>query len=153
MGKFVVCVVGLTLLLCGLAHGSARDPSNYFYRVSPADAPLKVEPVWYAPKPAYPPEARRRHLVGKGLFDIRIASDGKVQSVKIVKSTGHLLLDQAAVTAFRGWHFRPRSLGWVKVPIEYTFNPGIKSGIWGRNVDDLKKLDDGVGIVGQWHVQ
>ena len=45
------------LLTCGLAYGSARDPSNFFYRVSPAGTALKIEPVYYAPKPAYPDKA------------------------------------------------------------------------------------------------
>jgi TonB family protein len=143
----------LTLLPCAFAFGSARDPSNYFYRVSPANARLKVEPVWFAPKPAYPAEARRRHLVGKGLFDIRVGLDGRAKSVDILRSTGQSLLDQAAVGAFRRWRFRPRSLGLVRVPIEYTFNSPVKSGVWGRGVDNLKELGDGVGIVIQWHVQ
>ncbi|HEY2143304.1 MAG TPA: hypothetical protein VGH06_03025 [Candidatus Udaeobacter sp.] len=54
MKRFVVCVVGLTLVFCVLTYGSARDPSNYFFRTPPASAPLKVEPVWFAPKPDYP---------------------------------------------------------------------------------------------------
>jgi TonB family protein len=91
--------------------------------------------------------------VGKGLFDIHIRPDGRVQLVDIIKSTGHPVLDQATVTAFRRWRFRRRNVGRVIVPIEYTFSPGVKSGIWGRRVDDLKEIGDGVGIVVQWHVQ
>jgi TonB family protein len=142
----------LTLLPCVVVFGSARDPSNYFYRISPANGPLKVEPVWFAPTPDYPPEARRRRLVGKGLFAIHIGNEGRVQSVDVIKTSGHSLLDRAAIDAFRRWRFRPRSIGSVSVPIEYTFEPGVKSGVWGRNVEDLKELGDGVGIVVQWHV-
>jgi TonB family protein len=151
--KLVVWLAALTLFLYGHAYASARDPSNYYYRISPSRTPLKVEPVWFAPRPSFPLEARRLHLVGRGLFELHINVDGRVQFVRVTRSTGHSLLDEAAINAFRNWRFRPRSIKVVRVPIEYTFNPAAKSGLWGRGVDDLKELGDGVGIVVRWRVQ
>jgi TonB family protein len=107
------------LLTYTLAYGSAQNPSNFFYRVSPAGAPLKMEPIWYAPKPEYPSEAMKNHFEGAGLFELHIRPDGKVESVNIIKSIGHSVLDQAAIKAFRQWTFRPRSIGVVRIPIEY----------------------------------
>lgn len=98
-------------------------PSNYFYRVSPADAPLKEAPALYAKRPDYPVEARRRHLTGSGLFALRIRPDGSVERVEVLKSIGHTILDQAAIAAFRQWRFRRHSISLVRVPIRYSIGP------------------------------
>jgi TonB family protein len=124
------------------AQGSARDPSNYFYRVSPANAPLKKEPAYNAKRPEYPADARRDHLTGSGLFALHIAADGHVARVEALKSIGHPSLDQAAIAAFRQWRFRPRSIQLVRVPIRY---------VDGAHVSDaldrpLKEYGDGVQI-------
>ena len=130
------------LLVCGFAYGSARDPSNFFYRVSPASTPLKIEPVYYAPKPEYPAKAIKNHFEGAGLFEIRIRPDGNVQSVKVIKTIGYPVLDQAAIATFRRWNFRPHSIGLVRVPIEYTLRgPPPASG------RHLKDLGDGDSVV------
>jgi TonB family protein len=107
------------LLSYSLAYGSGQNPSNFFYRVSPAGAPLKIEPFFYAPKPDYPYKARKNHFEGAGLFELRIRPDGRVESVKLIKSIGHSILDQAAIEAFRRWTVRPQSIEVVRVPIEY----------------------------------
>ena len=99
------------------------EPSNYFYRISPADAPLKEAPVLYAPRPDYPVEARRRHLTGSGLFALRLRPDGRVERVEVLKSIGHRILDLAAIAAFQQWRFRPRSISVVRVPIRYSIGP------------------------------
>jgi TonB family protein len=113
-------LLAMTFFSCVLVHGAAARPSNYFYRISPASEPLKTEFALYAARPDYPIEARRRHLEGGGLFAIQIRPAGAVEKVKIVKSTGHGLLDQAAIAAFRQWRFRPNSLRTVKVPIRFV---------------------------------
>jgi TonB family protein len=115
----------LAIFLLGAvsAHGSARDPSNYFYRVSPANAPLKEEPAYNAKRPEYPTEARRQHLTGSGLFALHIRANGSVARVEVLKSIGHSLLDQAAIAAFRQWRFRPNSIKVVRVPIRYLEGP------------------------------
>ena len=132
----------VTFLACALAYGSARDPSDFFYRVSPADTPFKIEPAYYAPKPEYPANAIKNYFEGAGLFEIHIRPDGNVRSVKVIKSTGYSVLDQAAIAAFHGWNFRPHSIGVVRVPIEYTLcGPPPASG------RQLKELGDGDRVV------
>lgn len=115
------------LLLIVLFAASARDasarPSNYFYRVSPANAPLKEEPALYAKRPEYPVDAKRQHLTGSGLFAIHIRQDGTVERVQVIKSIGHTSLDQAAMAAFRQWRFRPHSIKIVRAPIRYLQGP------------------------------
>src|SRR5207248_11702338 len=60
----------------------------------------------YAPKPEYPEAARANGLEGSGTFLLHIRRDGTVKSIDVLKSTGHRILDQAAIAAFRQWRFR-----------------------------------------------
>ena len=136
-------VLVILLLAVVSAQGSARDPSNYFYRVSPANAPLKKEPAYNAKRPEYPADARRQHLTGSGLFALHITTDGRVARVEALKSIGHPVLDQAAIAAFRQWRFRPRSIDVVRVPIRYVKGPHAPDALDRR---PLKDYGDGVQI-------
>ena len=49
----------------------------------------------------YPDEAKRRHLSGNVLMDVAIRQDGTVQDINILRSSGHKLLDDAAVRIVR----------------------------------------------------
>jgi TonB family protein len=76
----------------------------------------------YAPKPDYPFEARSKHWVGHGLIilDMNVES-GEVTAAHMEKSTGHQILDDAALDAFRRWHFQPgKCAPKVKIPINFT---------------------------------
>ena len=58
------------------------------------------------PTPKYPLAARREHLIGAGSFFLEIDTiSGAVTHVTVSKSTGHTILDQAAVSALRRWRF------------------------------------------------
>jgi protein TonB len=63
----------------------------------------------YHPYPDYPVDARRaQHLTGSGIILAKVdQKTGKVTSVMMEKSTGHKILDDAALSAFRQWRFRP----------------------------------------------
>ena len=55
-----------------------------------------------------------------GLFACNIRSNGTVASVDVVRSTGHQMLDQAAITAFRQWRFEPGDkLKLVNIPMTF----------------------------------
>lgn len=77
-------------------------------------------PVFVKVFPDYPYAARDRHLEGSGLYRLNIKPDGTVSSVTVLKSTGHSLLDQAAIHAYRQWRFRPSALRSVKVPVNFS---------------------------------
>jgi protein TonB len=49
----------------------------------------------------YPEEARRRKLYGNLLMHVAIRSDGSVERIRVVRSSGHSLLDDAAVRIVR----------------------------------------------------
>jgi TonB family protein len=135
---------GLLFLWCVRVYGNANDPSNFFYRVSPADAPLKLEAVFYAPRPNYPSIARKQHLEGSGVAEIRIKPDGSVQSVRMLQTTGQKALDEAAIEGFGRWRFRPRGISLVRIPIQ--FRMALSSVQWGSR-KDLKNVGDGDIVV------
>jgi periplasmic protein TonB len=67
------------------------------------------------PKPVYPPEARRRRQQGLVVLEVFISEAGRPQRVAVAQSSGHVLLDTAAVEAVKRWQFTPARLG--KLPI------------------------------------
>jgi len=76
----------------------------------------------YAPRPQYPYEARSRRITGSGVcvLDVDVAS-GSVSSANMAQSIGNPILDNAAVSAFRQWRFKPGAAApKVKVPITFT---------------------------------
>jgi len=60
-----------------------------------------------APPPRYPPRARRAGLEGSVDCVLTVEADGRVSSVRVLRSSGHPLLDDAARRALGRWVFRP----------------------------------------------
>ncbi len=74
-----------------------------------------------APRPEYPYEARRQKITGSGIVVMAVdRASGDVTSVAMETSTGSPLLDNAAVTGFRRWRFKPGTVSRVRSPITYT---------------------------------
>lgn len=62
----------------------------------------------YTPMLTYPVEARVRHIQGHGLFLLFVQiRNGAVRDVKIGRSTGSKILDDAAVNNLKRWLFKP----------------------------------------------
>jgi TonB family protein len=93
---------------------------------------------------AYPITARKQHLEGAGVFEIHIEPNGSVGSVTILKTTGHTILDAAAITGFRQWRFRPHTIDIVRVPVQYRIT--LSSVRWGSR-SRLKNIGDGDAVV------
>ena len=79
-------------------------------------APPKAEPVKVAPvidaahscqKPEYPAISRRNEETGTVLLEFLIEVDGKVVNSKVVQSSGHARLDEAARQALSLCNFKP----------------------------------------------
>jgi TonB family protein len=74
-----------------------------------------------APRPDYPYEARRQHLVGRGIVILEVdPSTGKVIHAYMAQSTGSALLDGNTLSVFRHWRFQPGTVIKVRIPINYT---------------------------------
>jgi len=137
-------VTGVLLLSCLFLHETSAKPSNIFYRVSPPNTPLKLEPVLYAPDFEYPPLARNQGLEGSGLFEVHINRHGSVRSVQILRTTGHSMLDTAALNGMRQWRFRRNTIAVVRMPVQYRLE---RSSVRWGSLKDLKNIGDGDGVV------
>jgi TonB family protein len=74
-----------------------------------------------APRPEYPYEARRMRLTGSGVVLMTVdPGSGAVTSAVMAQSTGHPVLDNAALSAFRRWRFQPGTVSRVRTPITFT---------------------------------
>jgi protein TonB len=74
-----------------------------------------------SPRPPYPYEARAKRITGSGVIVATVdAASGDVTNASVAKSTGSSILDDAAVSAFRRWKFRPGTVSRVNIPITFT---------------------------------
>jgi TonB family protein len=74
-----------------------------------------------APFPSYPMEARMRHEEGTVRVKVKIGSLGNVTEAGLLQSSGHKVLDDAAIVALRHWKAHPRYAGQtVAIPIQFT---------------------------------
>lgn len=70
------------------------------------------QPVATNVAPPYPEEARAAGLQGKVTLRLRIGVDGRVETLKILKSSGTPSLDESALATVKQWRFEPaRRLG------------------------------------------
>ena len=96
--------------------------------------------VTSAARPTYPYEARRARIQGTGVAVISVdTASGKVKQVRMEPSTGHALLDHAAMQAFRQWRFKPGTVAGARVPITFTIGrpPVFYLGVKQTPVDDV----------------
>lgn len=84
---------------------------------------LEKAVILSTPKIEYPTQARRRHLQGEGMFCLNINYEtGTVSSVEVWTSTGHRILDEAAIRALRNWRFKPQAAVRWQVPVDFRMN-------------------------------
>ncbi|MHC5053824.1 MAG: energy transducer TonB [Planctomycetota bacterium] len=77
-------------------------------QAAPTSSFCPAEPVARGnPAPRYPRLARGRGIEGTSLLGVVVLPDGTVGEIKVVRTSGHRVLDEAAVTAVRRWRFRP----------------------------------------------
>ncbi|MGE0734452.1 MAG: TonB family protein [Alphaproteobacteria bacterium] len=77
------------------------------------------------PMPAYPDYARRRGWEGRVVLSVDVDEAGRSRSVVVRQTSGHPVLDEAALAAVRSWRFVPGMRGntpvaaQVDVPIRF----------------------------------
>jgi len=76
----------------------------------------------YAPPPQLPDIARAKRMAGSGLYLSHVRPDGSVARVDVLRSTGHLELDSAVVSAFLKWRFKPGTMSEIRTPVNFTGN-------------------------------
>jgi protein TonB len=89
--------------------GPARGPVHMGGGVMEAMLVNRVEPI-------YPTAAKNMHVSGSVVISALIASNGSIQSLKVV--SGSPLLASAALTAVREWRYKPTLLNGTPVQVE-----------------------------------
>ena len=78
------------------------------------------------PAPIYPELAREMGWEGVTLLRVFVQSNGNPEEIEVENSSGHKILDDAAVKAVKKWKFKPAGIGnvsfstWVKIPVRFT---------------------------------
>lgn len=109
-------VLLIAIFVHGIAHGAdVADPPQRFSKMDRA-AVISRAPI------SYPYEARRAGITGSGVVVIEIdRPTGKVKSAHMAPSTGSSILDNAALSSFRQWRFKPGIASAIKIPITFSF--------------------------------
>lgn len=70
----------------------------------------------------YPDTARREGIQGTVDLRFRIAADGSVEAMEILRSSGHRILDEASEQTIRRAAPYPRVPGWIRLPLSYRLD-------------------------------
>ena len=101
--------LGLLLLLACITFSvdGRADSTSELDRF--AAVPAATDPIPHAENlsPRYPFVARMRGWEGKTVLQAHVAADGTVSDATVRTSSGHGLLDRAALEAVRAWTFEP----------------------------------------------
>ena len=72
--------------------------------------------------PGYPGEARFHRWEGTCIVALYVNADGSVRDVKILKSTGHQVLDEEALHTMKTWRFLPEKEPFVvRMPCDFKY--------------------------------
>jgi TonB family protein len=113
--KFAL-ITAVVVVTAGFGEAQSQRPP----RSRPLPDAFRMDNVVHQVPPEYPYEARRSGITGRGILVGFVDFDtGKVTSVKMEKSTGSRILDQAALSAFRQWEFKPKTILRFRTPITY----------------------------------
>lgn len=80
------------------------------------------------PSPQYPALAERNGWEGVVVIKAFVTKEGKPEKVAVEKSSGHSILDRAALSSINRWRFTPGHFGnrvvssWIKVPIRFELD-------------------------------
>jgi protein TonB len=91
----------------------------------PSDATCHINYA-HNPKPEYPAIARSRGWTGSVKLKVRVSAGGLSESIEVIESSGHDILDDKAVEAVKEWRFvrsncpEPPTTNLVTVPVSFN---------------------------------
>ena len=99
--------------------------------IPPAKVVREARPAYKDnPRPQYPKRARRRGYEGTVILEVLVDGNGRVKELRMLTSSGHSVLDKAALKSVKGWLFEPGMVGdekmdmWVRVPVRFELRGG-----------------------------
>ena len=108
-------------------QGVGKEAAGPGGREEAPAGPTRGPGIVGGPGPVYPKDALDQGLEGSVTIAVLVAEDGSPSSATVGKSSGHALLDQAAVRAVqKGWAFQPGlkegkpAPGKVDITFEFT---------------------------------
>jgi protein TonB len=145
--------VGVTTVSSARSGATAQEPPNQ-QALPPRLHDPGVESARPAARiaPVYPPASVRRGHEGLVVIEALVRADGTVAKARVVKSSSHRRLDQAAMQAVRNAHFHPATRAGrpvackVRVPIRFRLTAaspwGRRAGRWVRRSRTIRALPD-----------
>jgi periplasmic protein TonB len=116
-----------------IASPAPPAPASTAVTEAPAPEPVVTPPIGNAaylrnPPPRYPQIAQEEGWEGRAVLRVHVDASGHPISVDLHQSSGHDVLDKAALAATRQWTFVPAKRGatpidgWVDVPLDFRLN-------------------------------
>jgi len=116
-----------------MASAATTAPASTPIAAAPAPEPVVTPPIGNAgylhnPPPHYPQIAQEEGWEGRAVLRVHVDASGHPISVELHQSSGHDVLDKAALAATRQWTFVPAKRGatpidgWVDVPLDFRLN-------------------------------
>jgi TonB family protein len=90
-------------------------------------------------KPDYPINARERGLEGQAKVAVDVDSNGNVINVRLINSSGHSELDEAAKQAAWNWKFDPSQNGKQAIPASINFQ--IENSDYAKRRQEQRQLE------------
>jgi len=113
----------LPLLVLGALGLSPAQAARKEANPNPDDRAVLISGV----EPEYPYQARLHRITGRGVVSMKIdRATGQVTSCEMALSTGSPILDDAALSAFRQWRFKPGGPAKTICPIVFTMS-GVRA--------------------------
>ena len=81
-------------------------------------------------KPKYPEQAREQGWEGTTILKVLVDPAGRSEQVRVHRTSGFDVLDDAAMNALRRWEFHPAHHGqksvesWVNIPVVFKLKEG-----------------------------
>jgi len=91
----------------------------------PVERHLAIPAYQHNRQPEYPSRARRRGWSGTVFLKVLVNAEGRVAELAVNRSSGHAVLDRAALKAVADWQFVPATENgkavsmWVEVPVTF----------------------------------
>ena len=114
-----------------IPEDSAVEGETEVASIAPVKVVREARPAYKDnPRPRYPKRAKRRGYEGTVLLEVLVDRNGRVKELRILTSSGHSVLDRAALKSVKGWLFEPGMVGdekvdmWVRVPVRFELRGG-----------------------------